>query len=140
MRNKELILKNRAGNFVEVLHDYDPDTFKYEYEKNGDRSISFTAIKVSGTEDIFEMLVNENYIIYDNQHYVIKSTSLSFDTQVITCEVEAKHIFMEFQNHYIEKDIEDEELNTETTINFYWLIHSSFWTIDHVFIKRNSEI
>lgn len=114
MRNKELILKNRAGNFVEVLHDYDPDTFKYEYEKNGDRSISFTAIKVSGTEDIFEMLVNENYIIYDNQHYVIKSTSLSFDTQVITCEVEAKHIFMEFQNHYIEKDIEDEELNTET--------------------------
>lgn len=111
MGSKELVLKNKAGNFAEIINDYDPESFKYEYEKNGDRSVSFTAIKVSGTEDIFDMLVNENYIVYDGQDYVIKSTSLAYDAQVTTCEVEAKHIFMEFQNHYVDKDIEDEELN-----------------------------
>lgn len=111
---KELIVKNRVGNFAEIFIDYDPDTFKYEYEKNGERSISFTAMKLTGTQDIFDMLVNENYIIYNNQYYVIKSTMIKYDTQIVTCEVVAKHICMEFQNHYIEKDIEDEELNTET--------------------------
>ncbi|PTE79308.1 prophage endopeptidase tail family protein [Staphylococcus gallinarum] len=114
MQNKELILENKAGNFSEVFAIYDPDSFKYEYEKNGDRFITFTAIKIEGTEDIFDMLVNENYIIYQGQYYVIKSTSLAYNAQVTTCEVEAKHIFMNFQNHYIEKEIEDEELNAET--------------------------
>jgi hypothetical protein len=114
VQNKELILENKAGNFSEVFAIYDPDSFKYEYEKNGDRFITFTAIKIEGTEDIFDMLVNENYIIYQGQYYVIKSTSLAYDAQVTTCEVEAKHIFMNFQNHYIEKEIEDEELNAET--------------------------
>src|SRR5699024_2159383 len=66
-----------------------------------------------GNADIFDMLVNENIIEWQGQDYVIKSTSLSYDDNTVSNEVEAKHIFMEFQNHYIEKDIEDEELNSE---------------------------
>ena len=112
---KELIIKNKAGNYAEVFTDYDPDTFQYEYEINNERSITFTAYKASGREDIFDMLTNENYIIYEGQYFVIKSSAIKYDTQVVTNEIIAKHIFMEFQNHYIDKDVENEELNTGDT-------------------------
>lgn len=110
---KELILMNRTGSYAEILKDYDLSSFKYEYEINNERSISFTAYKASGNEDIFDMLVNENYIVYEGQYFVIKSTSLKYDSQTVLVEIVAKHIFMEFQNHFIDKDIESEELNTE---------------------------
>ncbi|WP_422067089.1 prophage endopeptidase tail family protein [Staphylococcus arlettae] len=112
---KELIIENKAGNFAEILTDYDLDSFKYEYEINNERSLTFTAYKAKGNEDIFDMLTNENYIIYDGQYFVIKSSTIKYNSQVVTNEIVAKHIFMEFQNHYIDKDVEDEELNTEVT-------------------------
>ncbi|MDW4288122.1 prophage endopeptidase tail family protein [Staphylococcus saprophyticus] len=112
---KELIIKNKAGNYAEVFTDYDPDTFQYEYEINNERSITFTAYKASGREDIFDMLTNENYIIYEGQYFVIKSSAIKYDTQVVTNEIIGKHIFMEFQNHFIDKDVENEELNTGDT-------------------------
>ncbi|MCM3482244.1 MAG: prophage endopeptidase tail family protein [Staphylococcus warneri] len=108
---KELVVENKAGNYAEILTDYDYDTFKYEYEKNNERSISLTAYKSSGNEDIFDMLVNENYIIENGQYYVIKSTSLKYDSQMVLNDVIAKHIFMDFQNHYVDKDISKETLN-----------------------------
>lgn len=106
---------NRFGNYGEMLTDYDLGSFKYEYEINNERSISFTAFKASGKEDIFDMLVNENYIIYEGQYYVIKSTSLKYDSQTVLNDIVAKHIFMEFQNHFVDKDIESEELNIDVT-------------------------
>ena len=112
---KELIIKNKAGNYAEVFTDYDPDTFQYEYEINNERSITFTAYKASGREDVFDMLTNENYIIYEGQYFVIKSSAIKYDTQVITNDIIGKHIFMEFQNHFIDKDVENEELNTGDT-------------------------
>ncbi|WP_424840309.1 prophage endopeptidase tail family protein [Staphylococcus arlettae] len=112
---KELVIENKAGNFAEILTDYDLDSFKYEYEINNERSLTFTAYKAKGNEDIFDMLTNENYIIYDGQYFVIKSSTIKYNSQVVTNEIVAKHIFMEFQNHYIDKDVEDEELNTEVT-------------------------
>ena len=108
-----IILKNAYGNYGEILTDVDLDSFKDNYEKNGDRSVSFMAYKTSGNADIFDMLVNENIIQWQGQDYVIKTTSLSYDDRTVSNEIEAKHIFMEFQNHYIEKDIEDESLNSE---------------------------
>lgn len=112
---KELVIKNKAGNFAEILTDYDLDSFKYEYEINNERSLTFTAYKAVGNEDIFDMLTNENYVIYDGQYFVIKSSTIKYNSQVVTNEIVAKHIFMEFQNHYIDKDVENEELNTEVT-------------------------
>ncbi len=110
---KELILKNKAGNFAEVFIDYDIDSFSYEYEINNERQISFTAFKTAARSDIFDMLTNENIIIYENQQFIIKSSTIKYDAQVTTNEIIAKHIFMELNNHYVEKDIMNEELNAE---------------------------
>ena len=112
---KELVLKNRAGTYAEVLECYDPESFAYSYEINNERQIEFTAHKVSGTEDIFDMLTNENYVIYKGQTFVIKSSSIKYDTQVVTNQIVAKHIFMEMQNYFVDKDIENESLNMDAT-------------------------
>lgn len=110
-----IVLKNRAGNYGEILTGVDLGSFKYDYEKNGDRSVSFTAYKTNRNADIFDMLVNENIIQWEGQDYIIKSTTLDYNDRTLSCEIVAKHIFMEFQNYYIDKDIEGQELNTETS-------------------------
>lgn len=113
MTNYNLIVENRFGNYAEILTDIDLSTFKYTYSKNDDRSIEFTAYRTNLNYDIFDMLVNEAYIVWQGQKYVIKSTELKHDNNVVTCSVTAKHIFMEFQNHYVDKDISEETMNEE---------------------------
>lgn len=99
-----LVLKNRKGTFGEILTDFDFGSFKYEYEKNNERSIAFTIFKTSQNEDIFENLLNEMIIQWQGQDYVVKSTSIKYDGLIVSNEVEAKHIFMEFQGHNIKKE------------------------------------
>lgn len=115
-----LILKNKKGTFGEILTDFNFGSFKYEYEKNNERSISFTIFKTTQNADIFENLLNEMLIQWQGQDYVVKSTSIKYDGVIVSNEVEAKHIFMEFQNHYVKKKEEekkdDEEENKKITI------------------------
>lgn len=110
-----LVLKNKKGTFAEIVTDFDFNSFKYEYEKNNERSISFTIYKTNQNSDLFDNLLNEMILIWKGQNYVIKSTSIKYDGTIVTNEVVAKHIFMEFQNHYIQKDLENEEMNSEET-------------------------
>ena len=105
---------NRKKTYAEILTNFDFDSFKYEYEQNNERSITFTIYKTNANADIFDSIVNEMLILWKGQQYVIKSTSINHDGLVVFNQVTAKHIFMEFQNHYIEKDLENEELNSDS--------------------------
>ena len=109
-----LVLMNRKKTYAEILTNFDFESFKYEYEQNNERSITFTIYKTSENADIFDSIVNEMLILWKGQQYVIKSTSINHDGLVVFNQVTAKHIFMEFQNHYIEKDLENEELNSDS--------------------------
>ena len=113
MTNKNLIVENRFGNYAEILTDIDLSSFKYTYSKNEERQLEFTAYRTNRNYDVFDMLVNEAYLKFEGQYFVIKSTALKHDNQVVSCEVTAKHIFMETQNWYVNKDITDESLNSE---------------------------
>ena len=112
---ESLILKNKKGTYGEILTDFDFGSFKYEYEKNNERSVSFTIFKTTSNSDIFDAMLNEMLILWKGQEYVIKSTSVKHDGAIVSNDVTAKHIFMEFQNHYIQKDLENEEMNSEET-------------------------
>lgn len=111
----QIIVQDRQGTRGEILIDFDPSSFKYEYEINNERSISFTAYKTNVNADVFNMLQNEAIVLWKGQKYVIKQTQIKSDNTMLTVEVTAKHIFMEFQNHYILKDLENEEMNSDTT-------------------------
>ncbi|WP_336848953.1 prophage endopeptidase tail family protein [Staphylococcus nepalensis] len=110
---KDMILKNRKGTFGEILTDYDFGSWKLSYERNNERSIEFTIYKTSMNWDLFESLLNEMLLEWKGQNYVVKLTAIKYDGMNVLNEVTAKHIFMEFQNHYIQKDLENEELNNE---------------------------
>lgn len=110
-----MVLKNKKGTFGEILVDYDFGSWKLNYEKNNERSIDFTIYKTYSNSDLFDALLNEMLIVWEGQEYVIKSTSIKYDGAVVSNDVTAKHIFMEFQNHYIQKDLENEEMNSDET-------------------------
>ena len=79
-----LILKNKKGTYGEILTDFDFGSFKYEYEKNNERSISFTIYKSNTNADIFETILNEMLIVWKGQTYVIKSISLKYDGAAVS--------------------------------------------------------
>lgn len=110
-----LIVKNKQGTYGEILTDFDIGSFKYEYEKNNERSISFTAYKSSNNADIFDSLVNEAIVNWKGQDYVIKSTAVKSNNVLLSNEVVAKHIFLDFQNHYIEKKDNSNDDSTDDT-------------------------
>nr|WP_039067649.1 prophage endopeptidase tail family protein [Staphylococcus shinii] len=112
---RDMVLKNKKGTFGEILVDYDFGSWKLNYEKNNERSIDFTIYKTYSNSDLFDALLNEMLLVWEDQEYVIKSTSIKYDGAVVSNDVTAKHIFMEFQNHYIQKDLENEEMNNEET-------------------------
>lgn len=110
----DIIVTDMKGTMSELLLDFAYDTFKYEYERNATRQISFTAYKSNYNEDVYNLLQNESFIDYDGQRYVIKSASPSFDGVLHTKEITATHIMFEFQNHYVSKDISSETMNEDT--------------------------
>lgn len=110
---ENLIVMDREKKEGEIVIDFDYDSFSYEYEKNNERQISFTVYKTNSNAYVFNMLQNEARLLWEGQEYVIKSTNLKSDNIMLSNEIVAKHIFMDFQDHYIEKDLENEEINNE---------------------------
>lgn len=115
--NTDIIVTDIKETMSELLFDFAYDTFKYEYERNATRQISFTAYKSNYNEDVYNLLQNESFIDYDGQRYVIKSATPYFDGVLHTKEITATHIMFEFQNHYVSKDIWNETMNEDTDEN-----------------------
>ena len=97
--------------------------FSYSYLKesksksvNISPNVPFLFFNINASNSFtFDNVLNEMLLEWKGQMYVIKSTAIKYDGSIVTNEVVAKHIFMEFQNHYIQKDLENEELNGEET-------------------------
>lgn len=109
-----LIITNSANTFAELLIDYDLGSFKHEREQNASRSISFTAFKTSFAPDIYDLIQNEAILLFRGQQFIIKTTDPKSDNVTLTNDVVAHHIMYEFQNHYIDKDLESEEMNNDS--------------------------
>lgn len=111
--DNRLILTNKNETFGEPITDYYYGSFEYTYSLNSDRAISFKVLKTNVNKDVFNLIQNEAMLIWEGQRYIIKSTELDSQDNMVICTVEAPHIMTEFQHHYIEKDLENEELNED---------------------------
>lgn len=109
----DIIVTDLKNTMSELLLDFFYESLSYEYERNNSRSVSFTAYMTSHNKDVYNMLQNESFVEYEGQTYVIKNTNPKMNGNIHTNEVTAHHIMYEFQNHYISKDIVNEELNNE---------------------------
>ncbi len=109
-----LILLNSDRTFSENIIDFDIDSWKYNYEKNGERSISLTVFKTNLQADIFNYIQNNSILQWRGQDYLIKTTDIKTDNTILTNDITAHHIMYEFQGHYVEKPFEDSEDNENT--------------------------
>uniref|UniRef100_UPI003D816DBE phage tail protein n=1 Tax=Brochothrix campestris TaxID=2757 RepID=UPI003D816DBE len=97
-----LIVSDIERKFEEILIDIDYDTFSYEYDKNTSRSISFDVIRTPYNAFSFDLVGNESLIVYNGQHYIVKTSTVSMvSTGVLVKSVTAQHIMYEFQNHTV---------------------------------------
>lgn len=118
---ENLILLNSNRTFAENLIDFDIESWSYNYEKNGERSISLTAFKTNSYADIFQHLQNDSILLWKGQEYLIKTTELQTDNTLLTNDIVAHHIMFEFQGHYVEKPFNESEDDTENTVKKYTL-------------------
>lgn len=86
------------GTNEEILVDFDPDTFTEAWQQNQAWSISFTAIKTARNAYSYDLLQNENTVIYNGQTFVIKDCEPQATGSVLTKAVTANHVMFTCQD------------------------------------------
>ncbi|MDQ6129031.1 phage tail protein, partial [Staphylococcus epidermidis] len=76
-------------------------SFKYDYEKNNNRSLRFTVIKTNRNKDIYDLIQCESIVYYQGQKYIIKAPTFNNKSKIQTVDVTAIHIMYGFQDHYV---------------------------------------
>lgn len=108
---KGLTLHDRNGKYGEIISDFDLSTFEYNYEKNEDRSLKFEIYRTERNKHVFDEIKVDMLVMWEGQKYSIITTEVDYGDNFIVNKIEAKHIFMESQYIYIDKDLSEEELN-----------------------------
>lgn len=106
-----IVLKNKSGGFGEIITDFSIGDFKYNFEENDDRSLEFSVVMTLRNQDIFEKILPDMLIQYEDNDYTIINVDESEKNSVRTKTVNAKHVFMESQFLFIDKDLSQETLN-----------------------------
>lgn len=106
-----IVLKNKSGGFAEIITDFSIGDFKYNCEENDDRSLEFSVSRTLRNQDIFDKILPDMLIQYNENDYTIISVDESEKNSVRRKTITAKHVFMEAQFLYIDKDLSQETLN-----------------------------
>ncbi|MBC1491389.1 hypothetical protein HCI99_06080 [Listeria booriae] len=96
-----LVVGDMANIQEEILMDIDYESFYYDYEINTKREIHFTAYRTTHNEASFDLLQEENYIIYRGQQYIIKECEHNVYGQTYLKEITAVHVYLTCQDHVI---------------------------------------
>lgn len=110
-----LVLKNRSVSFSELITDFNFYDLKYTYEENNERSLEFTVYRTQRNEHVFDNILPDMLIGFGDDDYTITSVDENEKNLVRTKSVVAKHVFMETQFIYIDKDLSQETLNQDQT-------------------------
>ncbi|PTK27522.1 prophage endopeptidase tail family protein [Mammaliicoccus sciuri] len=116
-----LAVMNFEKTICENLSGVDYGGFKDENVLNESSSLTFTVYRTSDNRFEYDMLICENFIIFQGQTYVIKQTTPKAEGNIVSVEVVAHHTMYEFQNHYVESNRKDDEDSTEETTQSYTL-------------------
>lgn len=64
---------NFEQTICENLIEIDYSTFKDTYELNSARMITFLTYRTNANRFVFDLLVNENFVIYKGEKFIIKN-------------------------------------------------------------------
>lgn len=110
---RDLVLMSRDGNFQELVVDYDLTSLEEIWNVNDDRDISLEIPITERNELVYEKMLPDMILDWFGQFYSIITCDEELKGNQRIKKVEAKHIFMESQNVYIERDFSKDKLNDD---------------------------
>ncbi|MGW7932333.1 prophage endopeptidase tail family protein [Staphylococcus xylosus] len=117
-----LAIMNLEETICENIVDIDYGSFKDTYSLNDSRKIEFRVLRSSENQFIYNLLICENFIIYQGERFVIKEVNPKVEGNMIYSEITAHHIIHEFQNHFVESNKkDDDEVSEDKPIPQYTL-------------------
>lgn len=120
-RHKHLSIMNFEQTICENLIEIDYSSFKDTYELNNARMITFTAYRTNANRFVFDLLVNENFVIYKGEKFIIKNAVSKVEGYKVSMDITAYHVMFEFQNHFVEQldDDSSDKKKKEYTLSQY---------------------
>lgn len=112
MRLTHLAVQNFENTIAENLLEIDYGSFKDTYSKNESRMLEFDFYKTESNAFIFQLLICENFILYQGTRFVIKQAVPKVVEEKTYVSITAYHIMYEFQGHYVEA-LDDEQTEKE---------------------------
>lgn len=104
-----LAVQNIENTISENLLEVDYGSFKDIYSKNEARMIEFDFYKTEANSFIFQLLICENFILYQGTRFVIKQAVPKISEGKTVVSITAYHIMYEFQGHYIDDPVDDDK-------------------------------
>nr|WP_238446984.1 hypothetical protein [Staphylococcus haemolyticus] len=120
-KHKHISIMNFEQTICENLIEIDYSTFKDTYELNSARMITFTAYRTNANRFVFDLLVNENFVIYKGEKFIIKNAVSKVEGHKVSMDITAYHVMFEFQNHFVEQldDDSSDKKKKEYTLSQY---------------------
>ena len=120
-KHNHISIMNFEQTICENLIEIDYSTFKDTYELNSARMITFTAYRTNANRFVFDLLVNENFVIYKGEKFIIKNVVSKVEGQKVSMDITAYHVMFEFQNHFVEQldDDSSDKKKKEYTLSQY---------------------
>lgn len=110
---KDMVLSNRDSTFQELMIDYNLESWEWSYSINDDRSITFEIPLTNRNKTVYDRLLPDMLMLWENQFYTVMTADESVVGGVRIKTIESKHIFMESQYVYIERDLSKDKLNDD---------------------------
>lgn len=95
----KIVVRDRLKKYEELLIDIDYNSFRYSFELNTTRNITFTVFRTPYNAFTFDILTAEAEILYNGQIYIVKQSVPQMSGPVLSKEVTAQHISLTFQDH-----------------------------------------
>lgn len=111
---RDLVLRTRDGNFAEMIVDYDLSSFEEIWNVNDDRDINFEVPLTERNKFVYEKLLPDMVLDWFGQFYSIITCDEELKGNQRIKKIEAKHIFMESQFVFIERDLSKDKINDDS--------------------------
>ncbi len=108
----DILYRNYSGTIEEHLIDFDPDSFRYEYEKNVKRNIHLTVYLTNRNSGVYKGLSEEAFLIWKGETYTIKECNPQQQGDVQFKEIAAQHISFGCADHVNYDKVEPERVYT----------------------------
>lgn len=119
LRWNMLRVRDKKELYEELLMDIDTNSFIYSWNRDLQRSISFTVQRTQWNAFSFDLLEQEGFVKFRNELYVIKQCTPRSSGTVYEKAITANHVGFAVQDHVKNDTEENVTMNLKQYLEFY---------------------